>query len=412
MQKIVVVGGGASGLVAAIYAAKKGNEVVIIEKNQMCGKKILATGNGKCNYWNIDQNLIHYHSSNNILLSQIITEKNKEEVLSFFNSLGVIPKIKNGYYYPFSNQAVSIKNALLCETIKQNIKIRTDITITKIIKNSDKFYLFSETKVIDEADKVILTTGSNASYKIPDSFNGYNLAEKLGHNIIEPLPALVQLKAKRKFLKDWAGIRTDVIVSLYENNIKIKEEKGEIQLTEYGVSGICIFNLSRFVSRGLRDKKQEKIKINFLPFLCFSKIEDYIKWFDKQNVTVNDRTIKELLEGFLNNKLVNIILKETNIDSNLKWNMLSEKDKKTLIINLISFELVITKTNSYEQAQVCSGGVPLSEINLKTMESLKMKNLYFAGEILDCDGDCGGYNLSFAWISGMIAGSSCQGERI
>lgn len=401
MKHIVIVGGGAAGLISAIYAKTNDNKVTIIERNSSCGKKILATGNGKCNYWNSDQDLNHYHSSNNEMLQEIITDEVKEETLNFFNNLGIVPKIKNGYYYPFSNQATTIKNALLREIERKQIEIKHDFLINKIIKQDNYFILEGNNELI-KADKVILATGSCASPKTGSDGIGYKLLRRFNHNIIAPCPALVQLKTTGNYLKDWAGIRTDVKVSLYENNTFIKEESGEIQLTDYGISGICVFNLSRFISRGLLDNKKEEVVINFLPFIT-NKPHEYLS-----SLFNNSHSIKCQLEGILNNKLVSVILKESKLNENISFNNLSEQEQNNLIEKLTNFKVTILGTNDFDQAQVCSGGLPLTEINPKTLESTLVKNLYIIGELLDVDGDCGGYNLGFAWMSGILAGKDCS----
>ena len=394
---IVIIGGGASGLVAAITASKnKNNKVTLIEKNQTLGKKILATGNGKCNYYNSDQNLSHYNSTNNELVKEIITKENLNEVENFFSNLGIIPKIKNGYYYPFSNQATTIKNALVRE-VEKNTKVLLETTVEKINKIENKFKVKTNNGVI-ECDKVIIATGSKASPKTGSTGEGYNFLKDFNHTIIDVNPALVQLKTKGNFLKDWTGIRTDVEVSLFINNKNIKSDQGEIQLTNYGVSGICIFNLSRFVPIALNNNDKVEVKINFLPFT--STPEELLKDLS------NNNSINDILEGILNNKLASVILNKSSINKNKKYNELSIKEKEVLIENLTNFTLEVIGTNSYEECQVCSGGVPLTEINTKTMESKIVKNLHIVGELLDVDGECGGYNLTFAWVTALLAGKS------
>ena len=394
---IVIIGGGASGLTAAITASKnKQNKVTLIEKNQILGKKILATGNGKCNYYNSDQNIIHYNSTNNNLIKEIINPENTKKVEDFFSNLGIIPKIKNGYYYPFSNQATTIKNALVNE-VEKNTKILTETIVEDITKENNKFLIKTNNGII-KADKVIIATGSKAAPKTGSDGFGYKLLKNLGHTIIDVLPALVQVKTKGKFLKDWSGIRTDVDASLYINDKLIKQESGEIQLTNYGVSGICIFNLSRFIPIALKNNDKVEIKINFLPFT--KEVDNLLKSLS------NDKNITKTLEGILNNKLVSVILNQSSINKEKSYNELSFKEKEILLNNLSNFKLEVIGTNSYEESQVCSGGVPLTEINLKNMESKLIKNLHIVGELLDVDGDCGGYNLTFAWISGLLAGKS------
>lgn len=405
MKNVIVIGAGASGLIAAIYAKSKGNNVILLEKNEICGKKILATGNGRCNFWNEDQRLEHYRSSNFEKIEKIINNKNREEILKFFEKIGIEPKIKNGYYYPNSNQAISIKKALELEAQKQNVIIKTDSEVVDLKKEKDDFKVILKNGQEIISNSVILATGSKAAPKTGSDGIGYQICKKFNHTIVKPLPALVQLKADGKFLKEWEGIRTDVLVKLYENDKKICEEIGEIQLTNYGISGICVFNLSGRVSRGLNDNKKETVKINFLNSLNINLPKDFIEWMNKRNLLVKDRSIFELLEGVLNYKLVNVLLKKSKINNNMKWEELSLSSKNDLSENITSFKLEIIGTNSFDKAQVCSGGIPLNEIDVNNMQSLKVKGLYIIGELLDVDGDCGGYNLEWAWITGMIAGS-------
>ena len=192
MSKVMVIGGGASGLVAAIYAAKNGNKVTILEKNNVCGKKILKTGNGRCNYFNENQDIQNYNSQNINLVEQIITKKNQEKILRFFTDLGIEPKIKNGYYYPFSNQAVSIQNALLTEVKNLDIEIRNNVIVEDIKVENELFLIETNTEKI-QCEKIILATGSKV-----DGLDGigYKICKELGHTIIKPLPALVRFKIK------------------------------------------------------------------------------------------------------------------------------------------------------------------------------------------------------------------------
>lgn len=408
LMKIVVIGGGASGLVSAIFSKTKNNEVIILERNNNCGKKILITGNGKCNYWNSDQNISHYHSDNIAELKKIITPELNNEVLKFFEKIGIVPKIKNGYYYPTSNQATSIQTALILEAKLKGVIINNNEYVKNIIKKNNKYYIETEQNNYI-ADKVIVATGSKAVPKTGSDGNGYDLAIHLGHSVIKPLPALVQLNGIGNYFKEWAGVKQDVKVTLLENNSKIKEEYGEINLTDYGLSGICVMQLSGIIARGIDNGKEEIIEINFMPWI--NENSEFIKWMDNRNKLVLNRNITELLDGVLNYKLVNLIIKKSGIKQNERWTNLSKDLKFALANNIISFKQKIISTNSFDKAQVCSGGIPLSEINIDTMESKYNKNLYFVGEVLDVVGDCGGYNLGFAWISGIIAGKTISKEE-
>lgn len=403
MIKVVIVGGGASGLVAAIYARKNKNEVFVLEKEEKVGKKILVTGNGRCNYWNEDQDISHYHSKNSELLATMITKENQKEIISFFSRIGILPKIKNGYYYPNSNQASSIRDALLLQAKLVGVQFITNCAVLDIEKKNNQFILTTKDDRIT-ADKVVIATGSYAGVK--EEVNGYAIAQKFHHTIIDVVPALVQLKTEGSFLKAWSGIRCDTSIRLYENNEFVKEESGEIQLTDYGISGICTFNLSHIVARGLKEKKEEHVVIDFLPLIKTSSIEAFIKWIDERNTFVKNRNLLELFEGILNYKLMMVLLKQSQLNPTKHWAHLNKNEKFVLAKTIKHFHLDIIGTNPYIKAQVCSGGVKLDEIDLDTFESKKEKGLYFIGEILDVDGDCGGYNLSFAWISGMKCGRS------
>ena len=401
MQRIVIIGAGASGLMTAITSKTNFNEVILLERNSEVGKKILATGSGRCNYWNEDQSLTNYHSTNKELLPEIITKDNCQKVQETFKRLGVVPKIKSGYYYPSSNQATSIRNILLTECLEKKVIIKTNSYVTNIRKEDNLFIIKTETETI-KADVLVIATGAKASPKTGSDGSGYSIAKKFNHTIIEPLPALVQLKTEGDFLKLWSGVRTDVKVFSREDNNIIGVEEGEIQLTDYGVSGICIFNLSSNIARGLSKNKKEEIIINFLPF-----VEGSVKdWLEEREKYIIKTTISKQLETILNSKLVHVILKKSKIEPNTYYENLTNEEKISLLKNLTNFTITITGTNSFDNAQVTTGGIPLTEINTKTMESLLINNLYFVGEILDVDGICGGYNLGFAWISGILAGRS------
>lgn len=406
-MKIGIIGGGASGLIAAIKAKRENNEVIIFERNKECGKKILATGNGRCNYWNSDQSLEHYESNNKELIDEIINSETEEKTLGLFDKLGIIPKIKNGYYYPFSNQASTIRKVLLDEVKRLGVTIKTEFLVQDIKRINDKFIVCSDNEKLC-VDKLILATGSFAAPKTGSDGMGFNFLKKFNHTIIRPLPSLVQLITDGDYLKEWNGIRTDVNLSLYEDDNLIKREAGEIQLTNYGISGICVFNLSNYVARGLDNGKKEVVSINFLPFL--NDYEEAQKWFYEKTLLTN-KNIKDLLEGILNYNLVSVLLRKANINDSRNFNELDNIEQERIIKSCISFKVNVVSTKTFNEAQVASGGVSLKEINLKTMESKLIKNLFVTGELLDLTGDCGGYNLGIAWRTGYIAGEVAGDEN-
>ena len=393
-MKVFIIGGGASGLVCAIKSKTSNNEVTILERNNKCGKKILMTGNGHCNYFNEDFTTSHYHSSNLDILGKIINDENKKEILSFFDSIGIVPKIQNNYYYPITNQAITIQESLVREAKRVGVNIINDVLVSKITYK-DKYYIETN-KGIYESDIVVLASGSKAAPKTGSDGIGYEISTSFNHHIIKPLPSLVQLKGSEHYLKEWQGIRTDAKLSLVIDNKVVKEEVGEIQLTDYGISGIVTYQLSSIAIRALKEH-QVWININFLPW-----IDDIKAYLDERDKKL-DLNISELLDGILNYKLSNLILKKNKINYEKKYHELSDIEKNNLIRDLTSFRFVVQGYNDFDSAQVCSGGILLKEININTMESLYQPNLYIIGELLDVDGECGGYNLGFAWLTGILA---------
>jgi len=395
MSKVVVIGAGASGIIAALTATLK-NEVILIDGNDKCGKKILVTGNGKCNYWNEDINIDKYFTSNNKKLEQIL--ENKEEVLNYLYNIGIYPKVKNGYYYPASNTSSSIREIFDKELKRCNVKTLYNTRVLNIEKNNDKYLIITnDEKII--CDKVVIATGSKASSKTGSDGWAYDILKKFSHKINPILPALVSLNTCEN-IKEWAGVRVDAKLSLIVNNKLLKEESGELQLTENGISGICTFNLSSLVSRTLYNKDSVVMNINFMP-----SIDNFYEFFNKRNNEINNRTIGELLESIINYKLLNVILKRSKLNEDCYWEKLNDTEKENLINNITKFEISINSTNSFDKAQVCTGGIPLDEIS-DNMESIYNNNMFIVGELLDVDGLCGGFNLAFAFITGYIAGKN------
>lgn len=399
MKKIVVIGGGVSGIIAAIHAKNKNNRVIILERNNTCGKKILVTGNGRCNYSNSNQDINHYHSSSSDNLESIINQGNISAFLDFYKSIGIIPKVKNGYYYPYSNQAVTVQQALLRKVNELDIDVKTNTYVDDIALNGNSFKVKTNNGIID-ADIVIIACGGKSYSKLGTDGNGYQLLKKLGHNIIPVVPALTQIKVFEN-IKDLAGVRSEVSITLIEDDKPIKSEIGEVQFTDYGISGICSMQLSKYISYGIMDKKCEKIVINFVSDIAKSK-EEFVRFIESNNWL--DFEVGSLLDSLLNYKVTNYILKETKIAGNVKIRNLSDEEIDILVNYLINFTLTATGTNTFDNSQVSAGGVDLKEIDLTTMESKIIPNLYIVGEIVDVDGDCGGYNITFASISGMLAG--------
>ena len=394
MSKVAIIGGGFSGVISAIYASKL-NEVTILERNNDILKKLLLTGNGRCNFFNSKQGINYYHSNNIDKLESIINDNNINELINFYHSIGIEFKEKDGYYYPYSNQAVSVKNALVNKLKETHVKIITDYYVESIKKDNNKFIINNEY----EFDKVIISTGGS-SYPITGSDgNMYSILKDLGIKVTNIYPALSPLITDDKYLKELSGVRSQANISFYGNDKFIKEEIGELQLTDYGISGICVFNLSYLYNI----YKNSYVLINFIPFIkSKEKLEKYL---DDKDKLMNEKTISELLNGVINNKVINVIIKKSNL-KDIKYKNLDKKEKEILLNNIFSYKMNITGIKGFNKSQVTQGGVDLNEININTMEVKNIKGLYITGELLDIDGICGGYNLTHSFITGYIAGKN------
>ncbi len=400
-MKIAVIGGGASGLTAAIAAAKNGAQVTIYEKLNRVGKKILATGNGRCNYTNMNLSKECYHSNDLKLTDEVMNFFDLERTLVFFEDLGILPYVdEGGKVYPNSLQASSLLDVLRYELERLKVEEVTDFNVTALRKNKDKFSIIGNDTFT--ADRVILSTGGKASPQLGSDGKGYEIAKSFGHEIIEPFPALVQLRLKGKYFKRMAGIKFDGIVKAYAGERFIREEEGEILFTDYGISGPPILQVSRRVIEELNKKNEPFLTIDMFP--KYSKLELY-DILEKRFRKIDYKTLQESMVGFINKKLIPVVLYEAGFDDlNKLCGRLNKKEIYKVIDILKEWKFEVAGHNSWQQAQSTAGGIKLSEINQKTLESLKVKGLYFAGEILDVDGDCGGFNLQWAWSSGYTAG--------
>ena len=391
-MKTIIIGAGVSGLTTAINSKTNLNEVLVLEKNSIPGKKILVTGNGRCNFLNDDFSKEHFHSIKENSISEIITEDNKNRVLNFIKSLGVEIKIKNGYYYPFTNKSSTIRDALYEEALNKGVEFKFDYRVNDIKKENDKFIINNELS----CDALVVSSGSK-SYKVTGTEgDSYSLLSKLGLSVTELYPSLVQVLAEGKFLKELDGVRTDAVVSILDDNKLIKEEAGELQLTDYGVSGICVFNLSRYAH--ILDKPI--IKINFMPYT-----DNPVDYFNN----LIDGKIYDVLKRIINEKIASVILKLSNIDRDKLKSNLSKEEINNILDLLTNFRLNVTGTKSFDNSQVTMGGIDVNEIDINTFETKKINKLFLTGELLDVDGDCGGYNISFAILSGLIVSDRIKG---
>nr|WP_075679017.1 NAD(P)/FAD-dependent oxidoreductase [Roseburia sp. 831b] len=398
---VLIIGGGASGLVAAISAARCGAKTVILEHMDRVGKKILATGNGKCNYTNSKQGIAKYRGDDPAFVLPVFEQFGFEETVTFFEELGISPKIKNGYYYPASEQAASVLDVLRMELSYQKVAIETDCTITSISKKKDGFEVSTNLGCFC-AKKILFSTGLKASPKSGSDGSAIPYIEKLGHHFADIVPALVQLQGKQPFFKALAGIRAEIQANLYIDGAFSTSESGELQLTDFGVSGIPIFQLSRFASKALKQKKEVYILLDFQPSLGKKALKQLLS--ERMHLFGKNKTAEESLIGLFHKKLIPVLLKESQIALHVPAKDVTESQLDLLSNTIKKLRVDVIGTKSFEQAQVCAGGVKTAEIDSKTLESKVFPGVYFAGEVIDIDGTCGGYNLQWAWSSGYVAG--------
>lgn len=396
-RQIIIIGGGASGLAAAITAARAGASVTILEHTKRPGKKLLSTGNGKCNLTNLELPQGAYRGTQPEFIKTVLNQVPVSQTVDFFKNLGLVLTDRNGYVYPKSGQAVTVLEAMLFELEHLGVKIRTESPVKAIEKDLTVITETGKTK----ANSVILAAGSMAAPKTGSDGSGYELAQKLGHHIIKPLPALVQLRCKENWYKQVAGVRTEAHVTLKIDGKTAASDRGELQITEYGISGIPVFQISRYAARALHDGHNVAAQLDVCPELSFKELQDLLM---ERKKMFGYRPAQEFLHGVLNSKLGNIIFKESGIGNVSRVSEITDQEIKKITGTLKGLTTEITSTNSFDQAQVCSGGIDTSEVNPVTLESRLVPGLYFSGEILDVDGICGGYNLQWAWSSGMTAG--------
>ena len=403
---VAVIGGGAAGFVAAIMAKKHGKSVAILERKDRVLKKVLATGNGRCNYTNINANISNYYGENSSFIKEVLENFTVKDTIKFFEEIGIVPKIEErGKVYPYSGQASSIVDVLRRTADYLGIESHVNFNVVKIVNKSSDFRIYSEDSKSITAKKVILAAGGQASPELGSNGSGYKLAKELGHEITELRPALVQLKTEKEPIKGLEGIKVNSKINVFSKDKLLASDEGELLFTNYGISGSVVFNLSHVVA--LYDRI--KFIVDFMPDYNVEEIEELLK---KRQEKLSYLTMENYLTGVLNKKLGQLLLKRAGIE---KLSFLVSKLDKTMISKIAelikNYEIKVIETTGFKNAQVTAGGVKTNDINPKTMESYKIKGIYFIGEILDVFGDCGGYNLQWAWATGYLAGNNIASKE-
>lgn len=390
-------------MMAAITAARQGAEVTVLEGNDRMGKKLLATGNGKCNLGNLLLEPDQYYTGQPKSLEKFLSRFGTEDTVSFFQGLGLLLKEKNGYLYPACEQASAVLDVLRYELAALGVKAVTGCKVKGIfpgqsgeriiVKGQEQEFCF---------DSVVIACGGKAAPKTGSDGSGYKLAEQLGHKLLPAVPALVQLRCSENYLKAVSGVRTDALIRVRKEEKYIAGERGELQLTDYGISGIPVFQLSRQVNYILRKQKEVEVTIDFLPDYSPEK---YRALQNGRRLLQNGRTVEEFFTGMLHKKLMLQFIKMAGLKPGEPMETADSSAVERVYGLCREWRLHVNGHNSYDNAQVCAGGVPLDQVT-ENLESRRASGVFFAGEILDVDGRCGGYNLQWAWCSGYLAGKA------
>lgn len=403
--KIFVVGGGASGMIAALAARYKGADVTILERNSRVGKKILATGNGRCNYTNVNLNVKCYHGKNPDFIYGALSTFDVSKTIGFFEKLGIAPRVEEqGKVFPMSGQASSVLDVLLYELKQTGVNIICNAFVKEIRKTSKGFWLELEDGRTFKADRVILACGGKAMPQSGSDGNGYDLARKLGHRIVDIFPALVQLKLEGNFFKQIDGVKFVGTAEVMSNGKTCAKDRGDILFANYGVSGPPILQISRKAGELIKRKKEAILKISIIDNMTQKELDGFLA---KRFRNMPEKSLDFSLVGFINKRLIPVLLKQAGIkDIKKPVRELSDADRQKISTILTDWRFKITGSKSWPSAQVTAGGVDTDQVDPFTMESALVKGLYFCGEILDIDGACGGFNLQWAWSSGFVAGEN------
>lgn len=390
-------------MTAAILAARNGADVTILEGNDRVGKKILSTGNGKCNLGNRNLSPKMYSTRSPQRLKVWLEQFGTNDTVEFFRALGLLTKVKNEGLYPVSEQASSVLDALRFELAReQRIRVRTGCKVDCIRRDEGKNRILLQGGGEDFSfDRVILACGGRAAPKTGSDGSGYSLAKMLGHSLVPVVPALVQLRCREDWFQSVAGVRADAEIVLEDSAEGAASERGELQFVDYGISGIPVFQMSGKVNYILREKKEVVLKIDFLPDYT---TEDFPEKLMRARMPIEScDTVEEYFTGVLNRKLMTLLIKLSGLRPSEPAGEADPGKIRRVYELCRELRVHVFGSNSFEHAQVCAGGVPLEELT-ERLESKKTPGVFFAGEILDVDGRCGGYNLQWAWCSGYLAG--------
>lgn len=410
-RKVGVIGGGAAGMMAAITAAREGAAVTILESGERLGRKILSTGNGKCNLGNQCMDAEYFYGAERGFVQNCLKRFGTPESLAFFRGIGLLTKEKNGGLYPLSEQASAVLDALRYETAALGIRVIYGFHADRIKvlkKAGDTEFAVEGSGKRELFDRLIISCGGKAAPVTGSDGSGYELAKQLGHRIVPVVPALTFLKCRENFFKGISGVRAEAEISLLNaDGGELATERGELQLTDSGISGIPVFQVCRTAAYILREQKEIPVRIDFLPGLSG---DDLSAMATSRKEDLQKRTAEEFFTGILNKKLMTLFLKMAGVRGNQPAAQIPERELCRVLQLCKDFCVTVVGTGTFQNAQVCAGGVDTAQIT-ENMESKLAGGVYFAGEVMDVDGRCGGYNLQWAWTSGYLAGRAAASKK-
>ena len=398
-MRILIIGGGASGMIAALTAAENpDNQVTLLERQARLGRKLAATGNGRCNLTNLNTSVSHYHGEEPEFVLPALQNFSVEETLRWFRSLGLLTVSEpSGRVYPFSDQAGSVVDVLRLAIEQSPIHLETSCDIYSLEWREDAFFAQSPERLY-AADRVILACGGKAGGKLGGVNAGYAFLKHFGHSCTPLTPSLVQLKTDPTWVRSLKGVRAEAGIVLSFGDTVLQTNHGEVQFTEYGLSGPAIFEVSRAAALCERDCT---VTLDLLPQLSS---EELTVWLSEKAARFPALPLDNYLTGLVQNRLGRTVLRACGLPLEVPSSCLKKRDFRSIAAMLKGFTLPVTGTMGLDNAQVTAGGIRTCEFNPETLESLLMPGLYACGEVLDIDGDCGGLNLQWAWSSGRLAG--------
>ncbi|MDO5156361.1 MAG: aminoacetone oxidase family FAD-binding enzyme [Eubacteriales bacterium] len=404
---VVIVGAGASGLCAAYQIAKKKSNchILILEKASIAGRKLSAAGNGKCNLTNTLFGNEHYYSQDDACIKQWCDSHSYQMILDFFETMGVLLYEKDGYYYPLSNQAKQVTEYLVAMNERFGVEIQYETSVSSISLKQNHYIVYAcknENKISFQASKVILATGGLAAPQLGGTKDGYRLAKEIGIKTSAIFPALTPAFVEDSYLKIAKGVRLDAVISLRGQDGIIKKERGQLQINDDSLSGIAMMNMSCLFNKYPQADRKDCIMIDVVPEYTWNRLKTFM---DEQRNIQNRQTIIHLLSGILPTKFNKYLLKRLNIKEDELLENITEKQCNRMVSALKKLTFTPIVFEDYKRAQVTNGGVLLSEIDLSSFECNQYQGVYVVGELLDVTGECGGYNLSFAVLSGICAGN-------